>query len=101
MKVGLVPHTEQAEEKYIDHLFFTLGKTSMLILGLWGHWEGLCQNDLMVADGWLRLVVSWSGRVVRGRGGGGGVAGYKWILEEVVLKYGSTADMILQRSPIS
>ena len=21
MKVGLVPHTEQAEEKYIDHLF--------------------------------------------------------------------------------
>ena len=55
----------------------------------------------MVADGWLRLVVSWSGRVVRGRGGGGGVAGYKWILEEVVLKYGSTADMILQRSPIS
>ena len=75
----------------------------MLILGLWGRWEGLCQNDLMVADGWLRLVVSWSGRVVRGGGGGGGggVAGYKWILEEVVLKYGSTADMILQRSPIS
>ena len=71
----------------------------MLILGLWGHWKGLCQNDLMVADGWLRLVVSWSGRVVRGRGRG--VAGYKWILEEVVQKYGSTADMILQRSPIS
>ena len=61
--------------------------------------EGVCQNDLMVADGWLRLVVSWSGRVVRG--GGGGVAGYKWVLEEVVLKYGRTADMIEQRSPIS
>ena len=53
----------------------------------------------MVADGWLRLVVSWSGRVVRG--GGGGVAGYKLVLEEVVLKYGRTADMIKQRSPIS
>ena len=53
----------------------------------------------MVADGWLWLVVSWSGRVVRG--GGGGVAGYKWVLEEVVLKYRSTADVIKQRSPIS
>ena len=94
-------HIRSRLRRNISIIFLTFGKTSMLILGLWGHWEGLCQNDLMVADGWLRLVVSWSGRVVRGRGGGGGVAGYKWILEEVVLKYGSTADMILQRSPIS
>ena len=35
MKVGLVPHTEQAEEKYIDH-FFNIWKDIHVDLGSLG-----------------------------------------------------------------